>query len=181
MHACLNASRCEDRRQQRSYHLIAHCRSTYYHKRYNFLLASPPGWRNTHEEAPSPELFNGASEPGRLLSFFTAFAQKVSFGFQTNGWRLEIELVARKSLTGEYQREEPRFRSNAISPQTKIRLPKIPQDLEMLLMLLSTMVPSGFLYLWIDALPPKVQQSHNIALDHWTTNSMRWIRAAKTI
>jgi hypothetical protein len=48
---------------------------------------------NTHEEATSLEL-NGAPESGKLLSFFAAFAQKVSFAFRTSGWRLEIKLVA---------------------------------------------------------------------------------------
>ena len=45
------------------------------------------------EEATSMEL-NGAPESGKLLSFFAAFAQKVSFAFRTSGWRLEIKLVA---------------------------------------------------------------------------------------
>jgi hypothetical protein len=92
MHACLNASGREDRRWQRVYHLSAPFRKTKYHERYSFLSAMIYGW-NTHEEVSSTEP-NGASELGRLSSFFAAFAQKVSFAFFANGWRLEIKLVA---------------------------------------------------------------------------------------
>jgi hypothetical protein len=52
---------------------------------------------------------------------------------------------------------------NAISAQTKIRLPTIQQNLAIHSVILSAMMLSGFLQSWVEVRSPKAQQQHKIA------------------